>query len=231
MTTTPVAVEQAPDAAEPEQAATPAQQALTVALTFAAAAQVGVEQRCRAWLAGRISATDLAYSGASIVLQAVAKALLASEHFAMIEWSTRVSPMVIAAGEHERLTRALFTVVRDAEQARASNLRGAVVAKVSEVTASPGEVSETSEVSDALLTRSTRLAHAEVVTAARVAYGEAVEQVVGDPDYAWRFRLSTNPCGRCVALAARTFSTFIQTPKQGAHVGCRCTAEVEMRTP
>ena len=200
---------------------TPAQQAMLAALAFAVAAEQGVERGARALVAGRMSRTDFAYYGAQQVLQAVAKAVLAGEHFAEVEWQHRVKPKIISSTEHERHVRAFDTISRDYRKAQAAELAQAL--KVS-------EVSEVSKVSDELVMRSTRVARSEVVKAGRTGYAAAVAQAVaGDPEFIWRFTTDANPCGRCLVLAERTFESFEDAPADGAHPNCACILQAEYR--
>lgn len=222
MTTTLAEVEQTD-----QDGLTPAQQALAVALAFATAAEAGVEQRVLAWLAGRISRVDLCYSSAQVVLQAVAKATLAGEHFAELEWQHRATPKVIASTEHERLVRVFDVITKDAQQARgdavAESLRSLAQPEVSKEFVEP-------ETSETLRMRATRIASAETIKAERTGYAEAVAQAVGDdPDYVWAYVTDTDPCARCVTLAALSFQSFEQAPRAGAHISCACTLECRLK--
>lgn len=216
---------------------TPAQQAMAVALAYAVAAQHGVEQRVQAWLAGRISRVDLCYAAAQQILQAVAKATLAAEHFSEVEWQVRVQPRVIPAVEHERLVQAMDTITKDAQKVQAADLAKALTTKPTvtvepdvavkpDVVDTPAEPKPVPEV----VMRSTRLAKAEVITAGRTGYAAATAQAVGDdPEFVWRFVTDADPCGRCVALATKTFQSFEAAPDNGSHPGCLCVLTAEYR--
>lgn len=119
-------VDQALAAAAQAQDLTPSEQAVAVAIALAGAAEFAVDARVAAWLAGRISRVDTCYAVANSILVAIAKATLAGEHFAEVEWATRISPSVIPASEHERVTRALKVITRDAQQDRATEVARAL---------------------------------------------------------------------------------------------------------
>lgn len=197
----------------------PAQQAMLVTLALAAAAEQGVDARMRAWWAGRISRVEASYSGATLILRAIAKALLAGEHFAELEWNHRVQPTIIRSGDHERLTRALASITADAERDRVADLARALDGNV-----------EPSDTEQKMIMRSVRVAHAEVITAGRKGYAEAVAQAVGDDrDFEWRFQVPGNACTRCTDLGRRTFGTAADAPAEGGHPGCRCVLAAEMK--
>lgn len=222
--TAPETLDTALRAAQSDPEATPAQQAMAVALAFAVAAESGAQARMLAWWAGRISRVDACFSAATVILQAIAKALLAGEHFAEVEWQHRVSPKIISGREHERLTRAFYTISREAEQSRADALAESLRSL------QPGKVSEVSP--DQLLMRAERLARSEVIAAGRQGYAEAVSQALADePGFVWRFATDADPCPKCIALAAQTFPTAEAAPQHGGHHGCVCVLQAEMRQP
>lgn len=220
--TSPETVEAALGAAQARSEATPAQKAMAVAIAYAAAAQSNAQARGLAWWAGRISRVDACYSAATVILQAISKALLAGEYFAEVEWQHRIKPKIISNSEYERLTRAMDTITRDAERERA-----AALAESLQSLTTLGKVSEVSP--DRLVMRVERLARSEVIAAGRSGYVEGVSQAIArDPDYIWRFETDTDPCPRCIALAEQTFPTAEAAPEQGGHPGCACVLTAEM---
>lgn len=215
---------------------TPAQQAMAVAVVFALAAEAGSEQRVLAWLAGRITRVDACYAVAQQVLQAVAKATLAGEHFAQIEQNRRVRPKIISSTEHERLVRALDSITREAEQVRATDLAASVrrtavtIVTPEQLDDRPTEPEDDHETEPGVVMRVKRLARAEVIRAGRTSFGEAVDQAIGtDPDYIWRFEPSAGACGRCLELARLRFDNYQDAPPDGAHPSCSCVLSAELR--
>ena len=214
----PTDVDTALAAAAQVQDLTPSEQAIAVAIALAGAADSAVDARVAAWLAGRISRVDACYAVANSILTAIAKASLAGEFFAQQERNTRISPRVIPASEHERLTRAMDAITRDVQQDRATEVARALV-----------EPEKTPQAPQTV-PRAARLARAEVIKAGRTAYGSAVTQVIGaDPEFVWQYSTDAHPCTRCISLARKTFKSFSDAPKEGAHIGCVCSISAVYR--